>query len=54
MGLGEDQEGILILNNLNPKIGEKLDSAMGLDDTILTLKLTPNRGDCLSHIGVAR
>ena len=27
---------------------------MGLDDHILTLKLTPNRADCLSILGVAR
>src|SRR6185503_98195 len=29
-------------------------AALGLDDHIFTLKLTPNRADCLSILGVAR
>ncbi len=34
--------------------GEKLSVALGLDDEILEISLTPNRGDCLSIAGVAR
>ena len=29
-------------------------AVLGLDDHVLTLKLTPNRADCLSVLGVAR
>ena len=32
----------------------RLRDALDLDDTLLTLKLTPNRADCLSIVGVAR
>ncbi|MTI79716.1 MAG: phenylalanine--tRNA ligase subunit beta [Firmicutes bacterium] len=49
----EQQNGIMILpedTTLNINIIEYL----GLDDYILELDLTPNRGDCLSMIGVAR
>ena len=31
-----------------------LREALALDDTLITLKLTPNRGDCLSMLGIAR
>ncbi len=34
--------------------GTDLRQALDLDDTLLTLKLTPNRADCLSLIGIAR
>ena len=36
------------------KAGEKIKDSLGLNDTIYTLSLTPNRADCLSIIGVAR
>ncbi|MFM7460788.1 MAG: phenylalanine--tRNA ligase subunit beta, partial [Burkholderiales bacterium] len=35
-------------------IGTDIREYLDLDDVILTLKMTPNRGDCLSMIGVAR
>ncbi len=48
-----EQEGILILNpQCQP--GEKVTQALGIEDTILVLELTPNRADCLSMINVAR
>ncbi|MBO8129462.1 MAG: phenylalanine--tRNA ligase subunit beta [Peptococcaceae bacterium] len=53
LGIGEDHEGILILPPDTP-IGQDVNPLLGLDDTILELDLTPNRGDCLSIIGVAR
>ena len=34
--------------------GTSLREALALDDTIFTLKLTPNRADCLSILGIAR
>ena len=49
----ESSEGILILPPSTP-LGQPLAKVLGRDDTILTLKLTSNRGDCLSHFGIAR
>lgn len=53
LGLGNDHGGILILDaSLKP--GAPLSSLPGMVDQILTLNVTPNRGDALSHRGVAR
>jgi phenylalanyl-tRNA synthetase beta chain len=53
LGLSEEHEGILELpDELAP--GTALRDALALDDTILTLNVTPNRGDVLSVLGVAR
>ncbi len=53
LGLGEGDAGILELPaDVVP--GSDLRAALGLDDTILTINLTPNRGDCLSVLGIAR
>ena len=49
LSLGEDADGIL---ELSAGDGEKL--AAFLDDAILDVGVTPNRGDCLSHLGIAR
>ena len=35
-------------------VGTPLATALGLDDTVFELEITPNRPDCLSLIGVAR
>ena len=51
--LKEKAEGILILPASTP-LGKPLAEILGRDDTILTLKITPNRGDCMSHWGIAR
>ncbi len=53
MGLSEDHSGIMILPEGIP-IGLSLSQALGLEDTLLEINVTPNRGDCLSHIGIAR
>ncbi|MDI6710631.1 MAG: phenylalanine--tRNA ligase subunit beta [Thermoanaerobacterales bacterium] len=53
LGIGEDHEGILILPPDTP-VGVDVKAVLGLDDAILELDLTPNRGDCLSVFGVAR
>lgn len=51
-GYGDDK-GILILDGETPA-GTSLDKAINLDDRILELELTPNRGDCQAVINVAR
>ncbi|HUG39065.1 MAG TPA: phenylalanine--tRNA ligase subunit beta [Longimicrobiales bacterium] len=53
LGLGKDQGGIMRLTDSLP-LGERLVDALGLDDVTLTLEVTPNRPDLLSHAGVAR
>ena len=50
----EDQaHGIMILPPNTP-LGVDIKPVIGLDDVILELELTPNRGDCMSMVGVAR
>jgi phenylalanyl-tRNA synthetase beta chain len=51
--LKESSEGILILPP-STELGQPLAKILGRDDTLLSLKLTANRGDCLSHFGIAR
>ena len=53
LGLTEEAEGILELSH-DLKNGTDLRVALDLNDQITTLKLTPNRSDCLSLWGVAR
>ncbi len=36
------------------RVGADLRDALALDDALITLKLTPNRADCLSLVGIAR
>ncbi len=51
--IADTSEGILILPPSTP-LGKPLAEILGRDDTILAFKLTANRGDCLSHFGMAR
>jgi phenylalanyl-tRNA synthetase beta chain len=53
LGLSQDHEGLLVLDPAAP-VGRDVRELLALDDTYLTLKLTPNRGDCLSMLGIAR
>ena len=53
LGLSDDHSGLLELP-ADAKSGADARKLLGLDDHILTLKLTPNRADCLSVLGVAR
>lgn len=53
LGIGNDADGIIILPEDAP-VGTPLKEYMGLDDVIFELEITPNRPDCLSHIGIAR
>ena len=53
LGIDEDASGLLALPADLP-VGASLRAALALDDTLITLKLTPNRADCLSLLGIAR
>ncbi len=53
LGLSEEASGLLELAQ-ELTTGASLVEALGLDDTILEVNLTPNRGDCMSVLGVAR
>ncbi len=50
--LGEDDAGLLILSG-KPEIGRRITDLVS-KSTMLELEITANRGDCLSHLGVAR
>jgi phenylalanyl-tRNA synthetase beta chain len=52
LGLGEDASGLLILSP-DSKIGAPIGDLFPAD-TILDVEITPNRGDLLSHFGLAR
>jgi phenylalanyl-tRNA synthetase beta chain len=53
LGLSDDHGGLLPLPADAP-IGRNVREVLQLDDTLITLKLTPNRADCLSLTGIAR
>jgi phenylalanyl-tRNA synthetase beta chain len=52
LGLGEDASGLLILSP-DAKVGAPITDFFPAD-TILDVEITPNRGDLLSHFGLAR
>src|SRR6266699_7313161 len=52
LGLGEDASGLLILSP-EAKVGAPI-ADLFPDDTVLDVEITPNRGDLLSHFGLAR
>jgi phenylalanyl-tRNA synthetase beta chain len=52
LGLGEDASGLLILSP-DAKVGAPIVDLFPAD-TILDVEITPNRGDLLSHFGLAR
>lgn len=54
LGIGESHDGIMVLDtDLTP--GTTLASILEIEnDTVLTIGLTPNRADAMSHWGVAR
>ena len=53
LGLGRDQSGIMLLSG-DVSAGQSLIEALGLDDVRMDVEVTPNRGDWLSHVGIAR
>lgn len=54
LGLGEEHEAGLLLVDGDAAVGADLVKALGLDDQVLEIEITPNRPDCLSVLGVAR
>ncbi|MBO69123.1 MAG: phenylalanine--tRNA ligase subunit beta [Acidiferrobacteraceae bacterium] len=53
IGIEDDCDGIYQLD-ARAGVGQNINQYLELDDSILELDLTPNRGDCLSVIGLAR
>ena len=53
LGIADDHGGLLVLPADSP-LGSDLRATLDLDDHLITLKLTPNRADCLSLLGIAR
>ena len=53
LGIGSDKDGIIILPEDAP-VGVPFKDYLGINDTVFELEITPNRPDCLSHIGIAR
>ena len=53
LAIADDASGLLVLPADAP-VGQDIRTYLDLDDRLLTLKLTPNRADCLSLTGVAR
>ena len=53
LGLADSAEGLMELPDDAP-LGQNLRDYLQLDDNIIELDLTPNRGDCLSISGIAR
>ncbi len=53
LGLGDDSSGLLILTD-RPALGAALNAVLPPGDTVFDVEITPNRPDCLSHLGLAR
>ncbi len=53
LGLAESSDGLLELPE-TLTVGDDIRVALDLDDKLIELDLTPNRGDCLGMIGLAR
>jgi phenylalanyl-tRNA synthetase beta chain len=53
LGLAEESSGLQELAE-SAVVGQSIRDHLDLDDHLFTLKLTPNRSDCLSLLGIAR
>ena len=53
LGLAEQSDGLMELT-ADAIVGKSIRAHLDLDDHLITLKLTPNRSDCLSLHGIAR
>lgn len=53
LGVGEDHSGLLILDG-QPELGLPINDVLPPGDVVFDIEITPNRPDCLSHLGVAR
>ncbi len=52
--LSEDHDGIIDLTDLDPAVGTPFAQVAGMDDPVIEIGLTPNRGDCAGIRGIAR
>lgn len=53
LALSDKSDGLLELD-VDAKVGEPIEAYLSLADNVLNLEITPNRGDCLSVLGLAR
>src|SRR5512143_1789256 len=53
LGLAEDASGLLLLDR-KAAPGTPIAKALALEDVLFEVNVTPNRPDCLSHLGIAR
>ncbi len=53
LGISDEAAGLMELSS-DLSVGSSLTKALGLDDVVFELEITPNRPDCLSMIGVVR
>jgi phenylalanyl-tRNA synthetase beta chain len=54
LGIGDDHSGIIVLPAGSGEPGDPARPLVGLDDVVLDLEVTPDRGYCLSIRGIAR
>lgn len=54
LGINDDHKGIMILDD-DLIVGENIIKALNIiEDSVFDFDITPNRGDCFSHLGIAR
>jgi phenylalanyl-tRNA synthetase beta chain len=53
LGLSDNHDGILVLDKNEYSVGDIFGTSLS-SDTVLEINVTPNRPDCLSHLGIAR
>lgn len=57
LNIGDDGDGIIDLKSIVvdlPPLGTKVNSLFKTEDSVFDIAITPNRGDCLSYLGIAR
>ncbi len=55
LDIGSESEGIFVVDEaLKAQPGTLVSEALGLEDVVFEIGLTPNRPDCLGHVGLAR
>ncbi|HJU21727.1 MAG TPA: phenylalanine--tRNA ligase subunit beta, partial [Casimicrobiaceae bacterium] len=50
LGIADDASGLFSFST-DTRVGQDVREALALDDALITIKLTPNRPDCLSIVG---